>query len=293
MAKERLWRNKSQVVQGVYLDKSGEMTTVHPARAVWSEANPNPKFFEPEEDYRKRRGKSSPVMMAGYRPSSSKDLVSVITPTYNCMDYLPEMIASVWAQDYKNLEVVIVDDGSTDKTVEYLISVDKKITKFLTYKDRRGSNYARNQGFRISRGEFVLFCDADSVLRPNLVSAMKVQLEINSGAAYAYCKYNSIDEETGKLVVVGGGDWDANRLRQANYIDTMSLLRREEFVAFDEKVKRYQDYDLWLTLLDKGKTGTFVNQVLFDSLKRKNSITNTESEKEALTYIRKKHGIER
>lgn len=289
-----LWRNKSGVIQLVYVKKgSNETIEVHPGRLIDYPTNPNRKAFELLEEYTKKKGRKIPLSIVNpnTQPEKQKDLVSVIIPTYNCEKYLKSMLASVWNQKYKNIEIIVVDDGSTDGTVDLLCSMDSKINKLLTYGKNRGSNYARNIGFRISRGSFLIFCDADMVMKSEMIGAMKSALDNDKVAAFAYCKFRWIREKNGATKIVGGGDWNLDRLKRQNYISTMSLLRREYFIPFDEKVKRYQDYDFWWSIVKNGKRGTFVNSILFDAWMRKDGISETESEKDALSYIRKKHGI--
>ena len=88
-------------------------------------------------------------------------LISVIIPTYNAARYLPDAIESILAQNYPNLEIIIVDDGSTDNTTEILRNYDQKIIYY--YQKNRGPASARNQGLQLSNGEFIAFLDADDL----------------------------------------------------------------------------------------------------------------------------------
>lgn len=295
---DEVWRNTSGVTQRVALSPGygGNAMDVFPGKCVILPKNPNPKTFKLQSDFMLERKKTmvpGSIMNPMTRPANQKDLVSVIIPTFNCMDYLPKCIDSILGQEYKNIEIIIVDDGSTDGTREWVASQTKNIGKFLTYSKNRGSNYARNVGYKISRGEFVLFCDADLVMNRAMIGSMKQALDINKNVSYAYCKFNWINTESNFTKVVGGGDWNINELYQHNYISMMSLLRRPDFIPFDLKLKRYQDYDLWLGLAKQGKRGIFVNAILFNAYMRPDGITKTESENEALTYIRKKYNIVR
>jgi hypothetical protein len=65
-----------------------------------------------------------------------------------------------------------------------------------------------------------------------------------------------------------GGYFDAKKLKENNFIDTTSLLRRSDFCGFDESLKRFQDWDLWLTLLEKNKSGIFIPEVLYTKTTR-------------------------
>ena len=91
---------------------------------------------------------------------ASKPLVSVIIPVYNSEPYIAQAIISVLRQTYNNIEIVIVDDGSTDRTGEVIRNFDDARIKYL-YQNNHGVSHARNRGLEISRGEFIAFLDSD------------------------------------------------------------------------------------------------------------------------------------
>ena len=95
-------------------------------------------------------------------------LISVIIPVYNIMEYLPRCVHSVTAQTYQNLEILLVDDGSTDGSGELcdrLAKEDPRIKVF--HKENGGSSSARNLGLRNARGECVGFVDSDDYVEPD------------------------------------------------------------------------------------------------------------------------------
>jgi len=92
---------------------------------------------------------------------SSKPLVSVIIPAYNCADYIADSIKSALEQDYPNKEIIVIDDGSTDGTVDALSSFDGEIT--LIQQQNAGSAVARNAGIKAAKGEFIAFLDSDDI----------------------------------------------------------------------------------------------------------------------------------
>jgi glycosyltransferase involved in cell wall biosynthesis len=91
--------------------------------------------------------------------------VSVIIPTYNCDRFLPEAIDSILMQTYQDYEIIVVDDGSTDKTRQVLEPYWNKIC--YVYQDNQGVAVARNRGIKIAQGEFVAFLDHDDLFLPN------------------------------------------------------------------------------------------------------------------------------
>ena len=88
-------------------------------------------------------------------------LVSVIIPTYNAARHLPESIESIFRQNYPNLEIIVIDDGSTDDTKETITPYLDKIT--YIYKENGGPASARNMGIKLAKGEFIAFADADDL----------------------------------------------------------------------------------------------------------------------------------
>lgn len=182
-------------------------------------------------------------------------LVSIITPAYNAERTLERCLQSVVAQTHQPLEIIVVNDGSTDDTAEILTKWQGKIE--IIQQANGGAPAARNAGWRVSTGEYLLFCDADVTLKPHAIARMLAALESDPKASYAYSSFK-FGWKTFTL-----WPFDAARLRQMPYIHTTSLIRREVFAGFDESLKRFQDWDLWLTLLEQGKHGVWVPEVLF------------------------------
>lgn len=94
-------------------------------------------------------------------------LVSIIIITYNDRKYVGEAIESALAQTYKDYEIIVVDDGSSDNTSEVLAEFGDQVT--VIYQENRGLSAARNTGIRASKGEYVAFIDADNVWMPAML----------------------------------------------------------------------------------------------------------------------------
>lgn len=121
-------------------------------------------------------------------------LISIIVPVYNVEAYLSDTIISVMNQDYSNWELLLIDDGSTDKSAEIcenFAEIDKRIKVYHTL--NKGVSHARNVGIRESRGEYIVFCDSDDIISPLFLSTLKDKLE-ESGADIARCDMRIIDE---------------------------------------------------------------------------------------------------
>ncbi|PIR93050.1 hypothetical protein COT99_02870 [Candidatus Falkowbacteria bacterium CG10_big_fil_rev_8_21_14_0_10_43_10] len=233
------------------------------------------------------------------------NLISIIIPVYNKSEELKQCLGSILQQIYKNYEVIIVNDGSTDDSGRI---VDEFISKFkvkdIRYKvieqKNMGSNAARNRGLEESLGEFIIFWDADLVGKPEMLEKMHDALQNNPEASYAYSSF-IFGKKKFKL-----WPFDAEKLKQMPYIHTTSLCRREHFPGWDENIKRLQDWDLWLTMLAQGHTGVWFPEFLFTAQTAHGTMSHwlpkfvyrwlpwmkeVKKYKEAMEIIKKKHKI--
>ncbi len=184
-------------------------------------------------------------------------LVSIIIPCYQAAKTIRRTIADLLHQDYPAIEIIAVDDGSTDRTASVLQEFAEHIT--IIRQPNRGAAAARNKGFEESHGEYVFFCDADVRAKPHMISALVDTLSQHPEAAYCYCNFR-FGFHTFDLF-----PFDPERLKQENYISTMSLIRRNDFIGFNEQLSRYQDWDLWKRMLRQGKRGVWHNERLFSA----------------------------
>lgn len=182
-------------------------------------------------------------------------MISVIIPSYQHASTLPNCLDSVFGQTISDVEIIVVNDGSTDNTKEVLQAYADRLT--IINQENRGAAAARNAGFDASKGEFVIFCDADVIMRPDMLQKMLEALVKHQDKAYAYSAFRFGWKKFTSY------PFSAERLRQMNFITTTSLIRRADFPRFDEQLHRFQDWDLWLTILQQGKEGIFIAEELF------------------------------
>lgn len=214
-------------------------------------------------------------------------MISIIIPTYNCGRFLIKTLVALEQQSYKDFEVIIVDDGSTDDTQGLLDQYQRLVPPFPITRikqEHQGNNTARNVGFDHSKGSYLLFLDADKILKADALGIYLESLKKNPHKVYAYCNY----ERDGVLHKCE--PFNTEKLKTGELlIDTCSLVKKEKFLKFDPKLKRLQDRDLWLTLLGNGAEGVFINNVLFETFSREGDITSSEDLQKAEQYIQKKH----
>lgn len=193
------------------------------------------------------------------------ELVSIIIPVYNHAGTLRVSVDSILSQTFRPLEVIIVNDGSTDnfngEAEKILADIRyRELNIKIVHQDNRGAPSARNRGFAESSGQYVIFWDADTVGEPDMLEKMLKALLGNSTAAYAYSGFKFGWKK------FSSSPFDPDMLRQNNYIDVTSLIRRDCFPGFDEKLLRFQDWDLWLTMLEKNNIGIFVPGILYKKI---------------------------
>jgi glycosyltransferase involved in cell wall biosynthesis len=189
------------------------------------------------------------------RVNLRRPLVSVIIPTYQHADVLGHAIRSVQAQTYTPIEIIVVNDGSTDETKRVCDAFGKAIT--VIHQANHGGNAARNRGLAEAKGEYVLFVDADVVMKPEMIDLFYAALCEHPEASYAYSGFHFGWKR------FRGVPFDGTKLRQSNFVMTTSLVRRSDFPGFDPTLRRLQDWDVWLTMLEQGKTGVCVPGIWF------------------------------
>lgn len=199
--------------------------------------------------------------------NQQKGLISVIMPCFNAESYLREAVESVLSQTYPQVELIVVDDGSTDRSREILESFGEKITVFNRH--RQGPYPARNLGIKSSQGEFIAFLDADDYWRADCLNKLHQAL-IENGADLAYCGWQNvgIEKRAGKPYIPPNYELE----------DTMSLLIRgcpwpihgvltqrtiiEQVGGFSERYGTSMDFDLWLRIAAVTRNFVKVPEVL-------------------------------
>lgn len=189
--------------------------------------------------------------------------ISIIIPVYNHAHTLERCLLSIKNQTVAPLEVIIVNDGSTDNFAQALKDALNKVPGLNTkivQQSNRGAAAARNQGAIAAKGEFIIFWDADTLAEPVMLAELMNALAAHPEASYAFCQFQF------GWKTMNSQSFNAEDLKRNNYIDTTSLIRRADFNGWDESLRRFQDWDLWLTLLEQGKIGVFVPKVLFKKI---------------------------
>ena len=184
-------------------------------------------------------------------------LVSVIIPNYNHARYLGDAIRSVLDQTYKNFEVIVVDDGSTDSSREVAEQFGDAI--HYIYQDNAGLSAARNTGIRASKGSLIGVLDADDMYEPMFLDTLVGALKSDPAADGVYCGYQFVDQENKLLPQVENRPVPSNELFDAlldgNFFVPESIfLHRyvyDDVGLFDEALRACEDWDVWLRTAKK------------------------------------------
>lgn len=186
-------------------------------------------------------------------------MISIIIPVYNQAKHLRNCLLSIKAQTDDNYEIIIINDGSKDQLDEVINKFKAVFGPKLIYlaQKNQGAGAARNRGAEIARGKYLIFCDADITMEPIMLKAMREKLEESPGASFCY---SSFLWGSKKFLL---WPYDEEKLKTMPYINTASLLKKEHFPGFDESLKRFQDWDLWLTMDEQRRSGVWLDKFLY------------------------------
>jgi len=209
------------------------------------------------------------------------NLVSIITPSYNSSKFIEETINSVLAQSYKNWEMIIVDDLSTDNSISVIknyIKQDNRI-KLIQLEKNSGAAVARNKAIEEANGRYIAFLDSDDLWEVTKLDKQIAFMQENS-YDFTYTNYNLIDENNTKY----GNTFKSKK--ESSYFDLLKTCSIGCLtVIYDRKnlgkvymplILRRQDYGLWLKILKKIDKAYCLDESLAVYRTRKNSISSNK-----------------
>ena len=181
-------------------------------------------------------------------------IVSVIIPTYNRKKLLIETLTSVFEQEYKDFEIIVVDDGSTDNTKEALHAIiTNNLIKYI-YQDNAGSSSARNAGIKNAKGKYLTFLDSDDLYSPTKLRKQVVYLDKNLNISIIHCDYSKFDNSGIDLGYRNTSFFEGwiypSILKQWSMLMGVScvMVRSNIFEKvgfFDESLEAAEDLDMW------------------------------------------------
>ena len=188
------------------------------------------------------------------------DLVSIITPCFNSEKFIVETVKSVQNQTYKNWELLITDDGSTDnsvKIIKELIELDDRIKIFTI--ENSGPAKARNNSIKKAKGKYLAFLDSDDIWFPKFIETSILKIKNTEG--FVFSSYQRVDENTLKPIYK---DFIVpSKVSYTDILKTNSISCLTAFIDVDKLGKKFmpdvlyrQDMGLWLMYLKKIKRNT-------------------------------------
>ncbi|KEO78528.1 glycosyltransferase family 2 protein [Paenibacillus polymyxa] len=194
------------------------------------------------------------------------DKVSIIMPCYNDGTYIQEAINSVRKQTYKNIELIIIDDGSDDpNTLEILskLAEQKSDVKLLKTHRLRPAG-ARNFGIQHAEGKYILPLDSDDIIKPEYVEKAVAILENNESVGVVYCYAELFGEKTGRWELP---DYSLDKMLLDNIVFVTAMFHREDWEkvgGFNSEMHHgMEDYDFWLSIMELGREIHQIPEVLF------------------------------
>ncbi len=181
--------------------------------------------------------------------------ISVIIPVYNGEKTIQQTVDSVLNQTFQDFELIVINDGSIDSTLEILSNISDPRLQVFSYPNS-GAPKSRNRGFDQSSGEYIAFLDADDLWTPDKLEAQLTALQNNPEAAVAYSWTDHIDESgqflySGRHLTINGNVYPDLLVQNILENGSNPLIRREAFAeiqGFDESLLGGQDRDLYLRL---------------------------------------------
>ncbi|MFC1630193.1 glycosyltransferase [Patescibacteria group bacterium] len=210
--------------------------------------------------------------------------VSIVLPTYNGERYIKESIRSCLDQTYNNLELIVVDDASSDRTSQIIDSFSDKRITYIKNKRNKGLPEALNRGFAVSSGEYLTWQSDDNIFDLKAISTMVGTLEKNQGIDFVYASHYIINK---KGDVIGRRKTVSPKiLERYNCVGPCFLYRRtvyEQVGGFDPEFFLTEDYEYWLRVKSKfklQKLDTFLcyYRLHEDSLTSQHQITKIEEQ---------------
>lgn len=224
------------------------------------------------------------------------ELVSVIVPTYNRADYIKATILSILNQIYKNVEIIIIDDGSTDNTQEIICNINSEKIIYKKIENSGRPAVPRNIGIKLANGDYIAFCDSDDLWEPdklaqqlNVFKNHKNILITTTNAIYFPGKKKKLYGIKKDFIISLKCQIYGNKVVNSAVVMKKEVLNHIGLINEDKKLF-YEDYEYWLRLLNyKDNSIYFISKPLIKYRIHENMYTKSiESRYNSLIYLYEK-----
>jgi len=223
--------------------------------------------------------------------NDSQELVSVVVPCYNHGKFIDDAVNSILTQTYENIEIIIVNDGSTDEeTNTYLETYSKPKTRVITTTNQ-GLPSARNNGIKEAKGKYILPLDADDKIHPEYIEKALKIIKEDENIGIVYGKTEFFGDKSGVWELPA---YSLEEMLLRNLIITCSMFKKSDWEKVGgyskDMVYGFEDHDFWLSLLELGREVRFIPEVMFYYRKvntettRPHSIAQITSSSEKVLY---------
>lgn len=240
------------------------------------------------------------AIIAKYGVSRMNPLVSVYLPTHNRAHVLPRAIESVLSQDYKNWELLIIDDGSTDDTEALVKSYIDRVDNVRYFKNNtpKGACVARNVGIHNAKGVFVTGLDDDDAFTPDRLSTLVAAYSDDYSFVCSAWKMvpRTIRNTLRDILRYRSGLISLQDILDANQVGNQVLVKRDRILAlggFDESLTAWQDYDMWVRLIQAyGPAFKLAKktQIIYEQSSIGQRISTSPKRIQGIKLFREKHG---
>jgi glycosyltransferase involved in cell wall biosynthesis len=184
---------------------------------------------------------------------NENNLVSVIMPCYNQGKFIDDAIQSVLDSSYPNIEIIVINDGSTDKYTNEILKNNKWANTVIYTIENKGVSNARNFGINVSNGKYILPIDADDKISSDYIDQAVNVLENNQDVKVVTCNVELFGSKKGRYILP---DFSLEMLMGQNIMVVSSMFRRSDFentTGFNPNMALgFEDWDFWLSLLENG-----------------------------------------
>ncbi|WP_294095053.1 glycosyltransferase family 2 protein [uncultured Cetobacterium sp.] len=211
----------------------------------------------------------------------NEKLVSVIVPNYNCEKYIGETLGSILEQSYKNIEIIIIDDCSTDNSYSIALNYSKKYSNIIVEKLEKnsGAGIARNRGIELATGEYIAFLDSDDIWHKEKLKNQIRFMEKNN-YAMSFTSYEHINEEGKRLglEIRVPKKVSYNMMLWHDYLGCLTVVYNQRIhgKVYSEDIRKNNDYSLFLNILKKEKYAYGLREPLAKYRIRKGSISRNK-----------------
>ena len=192
-------------------------------------------------------------------------LVSVIVPVFNVEKYIEDCVISIQNQTYRNIEIILVDDGSTDKSGQICDLLKQKNNRIKVYHNQnKGVCFARNYAIKKAIGKYILPVDGDDIIANTYIEKAVKVLEEDDNIGIVYCKAKFFGKKNYEWNLP---EFSLRRMLLSNIIFVTAIFRKNDWIAvggFNERMKYgIEDYDFWLSIIELNRKVYKIPEILF------------------------------